>query len=161
MSGSEPLRLSLADVQARVGQEIAVSPWFDVSQALIERFADVSHDLQWIHVDPERAARESPFKDAEGRGVTVAHGFLTVALLTHLRFSAFVIEGVSSSINVGFEKLRFTAPVPAGGRIRARFKLGDAYAVSGATQLLWNVTVELDGAKRPVLLADWLTRVTH
>jgi acyl dehydratase len=154
-----PLHITLAEVQSRVGQEIAVSPWVEVPQALIERFAEVSRDDQWIHVDPERAARESPFKNADGQGVTVAHGFLTVALLTHLRFSSFVIDGVRSSINMGFDKLRFTAPVPSGGRIRARFKLGEAYEAGGGVQLVWNVTVELEGSKRPVLLADWLTRV--
>jgi acyl dehydratase len=93
--------------------------------------------------------------------VTVAHGFLTLSLLSHFHQSTFTIAPARASLNVGFEKLRFTAPVPAGSRIRSVFKLADVYDVSGGTQLQWAVTIEREGSKRPVLLADWLTRVVE
>jgi acyl dehydratase len=153
------LALPLEVLAAKVGAEIAVSDWIEVTQPVIDEFADAIHDQQWIHVDPERAARESPFVDAAGRGRTVAHGFLTLSLLTRLIEDAIEIVDRRSSINVGFDRVRFTGPVLSGSRIRGRFGLRDARAVSGGMQLAWDVTVECEGAARPVLVAEWLTRV--
>lgn len=159
-SAAAPLPISVAELRARVGEVIATSAWFEVTQSLINDFAQASHDVQWIHVDPQRAAVESPFKDDAGKGVTVAHGFLTLSLLSHFHQATFTIPA-RASLNVGFEKLRFTAPVPAGSRIRSVFKLADVYDVSRGTQFQWAVTIEREGSKRPVLLADWLTRVVE
>lgn len=161
MSVPTPVSFALADLAERVGQVVAVSPWFTVTQAVIDRFAAATLDTQWIHVDPDRATRESPFRDADGTGRTVAHGFLTLGLLSHLREQSFEVTGVRASVNVGFERVRFTAPVLVDSRIRAQFKLAEAYAVTGGTQFVWNVTMEREGSSRPVLVADWLTRVVH
>lgn len=153
------LALSLNELVARVGTEVAVSDWIDVTQPVIDEFADAVHDPQWIHVDPERAARESPFRDASGRGRTVAHGFLTLALLTRMLEDAIDVTDRRTGINVGFDKVRFTGPVLSGSRIRGRFTLRAARPVPNGAQLEWAVTVEGDAAAQPVLVADWLTRV--
>jgi acyl dehydratase len=153
------LSLSLNELVARVGNEIAVSDWIEVSQPVIDEFADAIHDPQWIHVDAERAARESPFRDASGRGCTVAHGFLTLALLTHMLQDAIEITDRRTGINVGFDKVRFTGPVLSGSRIRGRFTLRGTKPVPNGAQLEWAVTVEGDTTGQPVLVADWLTRV--
>jgi acyl dehydratase len=151
--------LSLAELAACVGTEVAVSDWIVVTQAIIDEFADAIHDPQWIHVDPERAARESPFRDAAGRGRTVAHGFLTLALLTRMLEDAIDVSDRNTGINVGFDRVRFTGPVLSGSRIRGRFTLRDAKPVAAGAQLAWDVTVEAEGSTKPVLVAEWLTRV--
>jgi acyl dehydratase len=155
------LSLSLAELQARAGTEVAVSAWFEITQAMIDEFADAVHDQQWIHVDPERAARESPFRDASGRRCTVAHGFLTLSLLTRMLENAIDVADRQAGINVGFNKVRFTGPVASGSRLRGRFALLDLKAVPGGAQLTWNVTVECDGVDKPVLVAEWLTRILN
>jgi acyl dehydratase len=151
--------LTLAELTAQVGTEVAVSDWTEVSQQLIDEFADAIHDAQWIHVDPERAARESPFRDAAGHGCTVAHGFLTLSLLTFLIEDAMEFADRRAGINVGFNKVRFTGPVPSGSRVRGRFRLLDVKPVEGGAQLTWDVTVEREGESKPVLVAEWLARV--
>lgn len=152
-------RLILSELLAQVSREVAVSDWYDVTQHRIDEFADAINDPQWIHVDPERAARESPFCDAAGRRCTVAHGFLTLSLLSHLLESAIEVTDRRAGINVGFNKVRFTGPVPAGSRVRGRFTLMKQEPVEGGSQLTWNVTVECEGGEKPVLVAEWLTRV--
>jgi acyl dehydratase len=152
-------QLCIADLLAQVGSEVAVSDWYEVAQHVIDEFADAINDPQWIHVDPARAARESPFRDAAGRRCTVAHGFLTLSLLTHLLENTIELTDRQAGINVGFNKVRFTGPVPAGSRVRGRFALVKLEAVAGGSQLTWHVTVEREGSDRPVLVADWLTRV--
>jgi acyl dehydratase len=151
--------LSLDILRTRVGGEVAVSEWIEITQPVIDEFADAVHDLQWIHIDPERAARESPFRDAHGQGRTVAHGFLTLSLLTRMLESALEITDRRAGINVGFNKVRFTEPVTSGSRVRGRFTLLDCKPVPGGAQLTWDVTVECEGKAKPVLVAEWLTRI--
>jgi acyl dehydratase len=153
------LPISLAQLVAQAGTEVAVSDWIAISQPMIDEFADAIEDRQWIHVDPERAARESPFRDASGQRRTVAHGFLTLSLLTRLLENAIEVTDRQAGINVGFNKVRFTAPVTSGSRVRGRFTLAKVKPVPGGAQLTWNATVESEDTGKPVLVAEWLTRV--
>jgi acyl dehydratase len=142
-----------------VGREIAVSDWFEVTQAIIDEFAEATRDAQWIHVDTERAARESPFLDSAGRRCTVAHGFLTLSLLTVLIENCLRVAGVQAGTNYGFDRVRFVSPVPAGSLLCGRFALMRLEDVRGGVQLTWHVTIERQGGTRPVLTAEWLTRL--
>lgn len=153
------MSLSIAELRSRVGTEVAVSGWIDVSQSMIDEFADAVQDPQWIHVDPERAARESPFRDASGQRRTVAHGFLTLSLLTRMLEDALEFPDRRAGINAGFNKVRFTGPVTSGSRIRGRFTLLGFKPVTGGVQVAWDVTVEGEGHAGPVLVAEWLTRI--
>ncbi|TWG53935.1 MULTISPECIES: MaoC family dehydratase [unclassified Aminobacter] len=150
-SNREPV--TLEDAKNAVGQEIGVSPWRVVSQEMINQFADATDDHQFIHVDPERAASETPF------GGTIAHGFLTLSLLSTLAYETIPpIEGAGIGVNYGFESIRFMSPVKSGARIRARFKLAELIArPSGWMHLNYDVTVEVEGSKKPALTARWLT----
>jgi acyl dehydratase len=143
--------LSVHELETRVGQEIAISPWIEVTQERIDRFAEATEDRQWIHVDRERA-RSSPF------GGTIAHGFLTLSLLPKLAEQAIPVADKQMGLNYGLNKLRFTAPVPSGSRIRARFTLARLEKLEGALQLTWGVTVEREGLDRPCMIAEWLVR---
>jgi len=134
-----------------VGKEVAVSDWVEVSQERIDAFAAATGDDQWIHVDPERARRDSPY------GTTVAHGFLTLSLLPYL-IREIEIRDVRMGINYGLNRVRFTGPVPAGSRVRARFRLDAAEPIEGGVQSLWTVTVECEGHPKPALVAEWITR---
>ena len=142
----------IAKLKSLVGIEVAVSEWETIVQERIGRFAEATGDRQWIHVDPERAARESPY------GAAVAHGFLTLALLPHLMMQTIDIQGVRMGVNYGLDRVRFTAPVPAGCRIRARFRLAGVEDIERGVQMTWSVTVEREGEEKPVLVAEWLTR---
>jgi acyl dehydratase len=136
-----------------VGQEVAASDWFDVSQQRINDFADATEDHQWIHIDVERAKKETPF------GSTIAHGFLSLSLLPVLAAQAYKIEGeFKMGINYGLNRLRFVSPVPSGSRIRARFTPQAVEDVPGGWQITWSVTVEIDGGQKPALAAEWLVR---
>jgi len=135
-----------------VGKEVAVTDWVSVTQERIDVFAAATGDDQWIHVDRERAARESPY------GVTVAHGFLTLSLLPYLMREAVDLQGARMGINYGLNRVRFTGPVPAGSRVRARFRLAAAEEVEDGVQAVWSVTVEREGEVKPVLVAEWITR---
>jgi acyl dehydratase len=146
-----PVSLSLRELESRVGQEIAVSPWFEVTQDRIDRFAEATEDWQWIHVDRERA-RQSPF------GGTIAHGFLTLSLLPRLAELSFAVSDRRMGVNYGLNKARFTAPVPAGSRVRARFALARVERLEGGLQLTWTATVEREGSDKPCLVAEWLVR---
>jgi acyl dehydratase len=143
---------SITTLRDHVGQEVATSDWFVVSQERINQFAESTEDRQWIHVDPERAARESPFKE------TIAHGFLTLSLLSELGNRAISVGGVRMGINYGLNRVRFVSPVPAGSRIRARFTLATVEEIEGGVQAAWNVTVERDGGEKPSCVAEWLVR---
>lgn len=143
---------SVARLKERVGEEVAVTDWFTVSQERIDAFAGATEDHQWIHVDRRRAAEESPY------GTTVAHGFLTLSLLPHLMRQAVEIQGMRLGINYGLNRVRFTGPVPAGSRVRARFRLAAVEDIDRGVQLTWNVTVEREGETKPVLVAEWITR---
>ncbi len=143
---------SVAGLGEHVGREVAVSDWLEVSQERINQFAEVTEDRQWIHTDPERVARESPF---EG---TIAHGFLTLSLLSELTKRAMSVGGVRMGINYGLNRVRFVSPVPAGAHIRARFTLSALEEIEGGAQATWGVTVERDGGDRPCCVAEWLVR---
>ena len=142
---------TLAELESLVGQEIGVSHWTDVDQPRIDLFAKATGDHQWIHVDPERAA-QGPF------GTTIAHGLLTLSLLPELYYSAFAIDESRMGVNYGFNRVRFTAPVPVGSRLRARFKLLAYEPIDGGAQLTIQVTIEREGADKPVCVAESLTR---
>ncbi|KFI29868.1 nodulation protein NodN [Haematobacter missouriensis] len=146
------MEMSPAELAERVGEEIGLSDWKVIDQPLIDAFAKVTDDHQFIHVDPGRAAAEGPY------GTTVAHGLLTLSLLPALARSALPkLTNVRSSVNYGFDRVRFVAPVPVGARIRGRFRLTRAdWRSPDALLAVWGVTVEIEGADRPALLADWL-----
>jgi acyl dehydratase len=146
---------SVARLKDWVGKEVALTDWLTVTQERIDAFAAASGDEQWIHVDRERAARESPY------GTTVAHGFLTLSLLSHLLREAVEIQGLRLGINYGLNRVRFTGPVPAGSRVRARFQLAAVEDIERGVQTTWNVSVEREGGEKPVLVAEWITRRHH
>jgi acyl dehydratase len=142
---------SIEEISARMGEEVGVSDWILVDQAAIDAFAEVTQDRQFIHVDPEAAAR-TPF------GGTVAHGFLTLSLLSHMSLDAMLRpEAIRMGVNYGFERVRFMAPVRAGKRVRGRFRL-DRFEEKrpGQWQFVHNVTVEIEGEDKPALVADWI-----
>lgn len=139
----------LDELRSLEGQEVGVSDWLTITQDMINRFADLTNDHQWIHVDLERARRESRF------GTTIAHGFLTLSLLSQLMHSAVDIRGdFKMLINYGFNRLRFVSPVPANARIRARL------AVQHVTEnaVAWLATIELEGSEKPAIVAEWLEK---
>ena len=146
-----PQALSVSTLEKRVGEEVGVSPWLLVDQAKIDQFAHATGDLQWIHIDPARA-KDGPF------GSTIAHGFLTLSLLPKLIESTFSFADRKMGVNYGMNRLRFTAPLPAGSRVRARFVLGAFERKDDMIQTIWNVTVEREGGERPVLVAEWIGR---
>lgn len=143
---------TLADLAACVGQEVAVSDWITITQEQVNRFADATGDHQWIHVDPERA-RQGPF------GAPIAHGFLTLSLLPRFFESSFDVRGSRMGVNYGLNKVRFTAPVPVGSRLRARMTLLSAEPVAGdGLQMAWQVQIEREGMDKPVCVAESLVR---
>jgi len=143
---------SIRELEARVGEEIGVSPWLQVTQQRIDTFAKAIDDFQWIHVDRERA-KTSPY------GGTIAHGFLTLSLLSHLAESTFSFSDRKMGVNYGLNRVRFTAPVPSGARVRARFTLGKYEKLDGGgVQVTWNTVVEREGSEKPVLVAEWIGR---
>lgn len=143
---------SLADLPALVGQEVAVSDWITVTQQQIDLFAEATGDHQWIHVDPERA-KAGPF------GTTIAHGFLTLSLIPTLFENALEINNTRMGVNYGLNRVRFTAPVPAGSRLRASIKLLACEPVdNGGMQMTWQVTMEREGGSKPVCVAETLSR---
>jgi acyl dehydratase len=139
-------------LRSQIGQEIAVGDWFEVSQERINQFAEITEDRQWIHIDPVRAATESPFK------TTIAHGFLTLSLVSLLTRKAISVSGLRMAINYGLNRVRFVAPVPAGSRIRGRFSPLAIEDVSGGVQVTWGVTVERDGGGKPACIVEWVIR---
>lgn len=145
--------VALGDLEGTVGREIGVSSWRTVTQAMIDKFADATDDHQFIHVDPERAARETPY------GGTIAHGFLSLSLLSTLAFETIPpLEGSSMGINYGFDRVRFMAPVRTGSRVRGRFALaGLNIRPSGWIEIAYDATIEIENSKKPALEARWLT----
>ena len=142
---------SFAEIKEKVGAEIGLSDWILIDQARIDTFAEVTEDHQFIHVDPESAA-QTPF------GGTIAHGFLTLSLLSRMAAGVMLIPPtVKMAVNYGFEKVRFIAPVRSGKRIRGRFTLISAEEKRpGQWQFLHNVAVEIEGEDKPALTADWI-----
>ena len=144
--------VSLEDYQQMVGREIGVSSWHVVDQKRIDLYADVIEDHQFIHVDPERAKKETAF------GTTIAHGFLTMSLLSIMSYEVMpVISGTTMGVNYGFDKLRFISPVRSGSRVRGRFTLAEAsLRKPKELQSRTHVTVEIEGEEKPALVADWI-----
>ena len=143
---------NLEELAAKVGQEVVVSDWLEVTQERIDQFADATGDHQWIHVDVERARRESPF------GTTIAHGFLTLSLLSHFLNNSLEFGKSKMGVNYGCNRLRFTAPVKSGSRLRARLKLKEFQRIEGGVQMVWDVAMECEGQEKPVLVAEWVGR---
>ncbi len=145
---------TVEELRSLVSQEVAVGEWFTVEQSRIDAFADATGDHQWIHRDVERAKSESPF------GTTIAHGFLTLSLLSSLSHDCFDIRGdFKMRINYGLNRVRFPSPVLAGARIRARFTLQSLEAVEGGYQVVWLATVDIEGGRKPALYAEWVVRL--
>lgn len=143
---------TLADLAACTGQEVAVSDWITITQQQVNLFAEATGDHQWIHVDVEKA-KAGPF------GAPIAHGFLTLSLLPRFFESSFEITGSRMGVNYGLNKVRFTAPVPVGSRLRGRMKLLAAEAIAGdGMQMTWEMTVEREGSAKPVCVAESLVR---
>jgi acyl dehydratase len=141
---------SLKDYEAR---EIATTGWLAVSQERIQQFADATGDQQWIHVDVERARRESPY------GAPIAHGFLTLTLISHfLREAIQVPAEVRRTINCGLNRVRFPAPVRAGEKIRARVRLQSCRDLPGCVEAIFEITVETEGGEKPCCVAEWILR---
>ena len=142
----------ITQLHLHVGREVGVSPWFEITQARIDEFARAIVDPQWIHIDPERAKRESPY------GRTIAHGFLTLSMLSHLLESTVDVSQMKMGVNYGLNRVRFTDAVPVGSRIRGRFVLDKLEPLKGGTQLTWGVTIEREGSDKPACVAEWVTR---
>ena len=136
-----------------VGREVAVTDWSTISQERIRQFAEITDDRQWIHVDEERAQRESPFRG------TIAHGFLTLSLLSSfMRQAVEIRSGVRMSVNYGLNRVRFPAPVPSGAQIRAHFTLQSLKQVPGALEAAFGVTIEIQHGDKPCCVAEWIVR---
>jgi acyl dehydratase len=143
---------SFTELKPFVGQEIAISDWLHITQSRIDAFAAATDDHQWIHTDPARAAVESPYKN------TIAHGLLTLSLVSPLWASAMTVGGARLKINYGFNRVRFTGPVLCDESIRGRFTLQRYEDLDPGAQLTWNIVIEKKSADKPVCVAEWITR---
>jgi len=145
---------SIDDAVATVGSELGVSEWLEIDQQRINDFADVTGDHQWIHIDVERAKKESPY------GAPIAHGFLTLSLIPALSKDNFRVENAKLVINYGLNKVRFLSAVPVGSHIRVRSELADAVAKDpGTVDLTVRHTIEIDGVEKPAAVAEMIARV--
>jgi acyl dehydratase len=144
--------VDLSQLGGLVGREIAVSDWLVITQDRIDAFADATGDHQWIHVDPERARTDTPF------GATIAHGFLTLSLLSALMRDAVTVEGPRMTLNYGLNRVRFVSPAPSGSRIRARVALATIDDMGDSIQATWGVTIEREGGGKPAAVAEWIVR---
>ncbi|MCQ4041766.1 MaoC family dehydratase [Streptantibioticus rubrisoli] len=142
---------SVDELRAAVGEELGHSPWIEIDQKRIDLFAEATGDHQWIHVDPEKAAR-GPF------GSTIAHGYLTLSLIPSLMPELMRVEGVRMGVNYGVNKVRFPAPVPVGSRLRASAVIAEVSEVADGVQLVTRVTIEREGGDRPVCVAETVAR---
>jgi acyl dehydratase len=140
------------DLRQYKSSEVAVSDWVEVTQEMIDGFAESTGDFQWIHVDTDRAESESVF------GSTIAHGFLTLSLLSKFLNETIDLGRSKMGINYGLNRVRFTAPVRVNSKLRARFYLEDVVDIPDGVQLVWTVTIEIEGGSKPALVAEWLTR---
>jgi acyl dehydratase len=143
---------SAGDLERARGERIGESAWLTVTQETIDAFARVTGDPQWIHVDPERARRESPL------GTTIAHGFLTLSLLSRMIGEVVSFPTARMSLNYGFDRVRFVSPVPAGSEVRGVFAIEDVRRIEGGAQVTWRAEIELRGAPRPAVSALWIGR---
>lgn len=140
------------DIKARVGQELGVSDWHEVTQAEVDAFADVTGDHQWIHVDPERAA-QTPF------GGTIAHGYYTLSLAPRFSYELYRVENVAFALNYGLNKVRFPAPLPVGSKVRMRATIASVEDIAGGIQMATALTFEREGGDKPVCVAETLVRI--
>jgi acyl dehydratase len=143
---------SLTELAELVGQEILVTDWMLITQERIQMFADATGDHQWIHVDVERCRRESPFK------APIAHGFLTLSLISGLMGTLGMPTDAKASLNYGLNKVRFPSPVPVNSRLRARFTLQSLETLPNCMQSVWEVTMEIEGSDKPVCVAEFVGR---
>ena len=143
---------SVEELRSLIGQVVAISEWLDISQDRVNMFADATGDHQWIHIDVERAKRESPF------GGPIAHGFLTLSLLPMLIESTIHLSYVKMGVNYGLNKVRFPSPVPVGSQLRAHLKLLSVEDIKDGTQMIWEVTIERQGSDKPVCVAESIAR---
>ena len=145
--------LTFDDLKEKLGLEVGVSKWFTIDQARVDKFADLTEDWQYVHVDPD-AAKKTPFNG------TIAHGFLTVSLLSAMYYDAIpVLEGSTLGVNYGFDRLRFLSPVKVGSKVRGRFELSDIREVRPfEISTTWRVEVEIGGFDKPALIAHWIGR---
>jgi acyl dehydratase len=143
---------NLAALRNFIGREIGVSDWFEITQDRVREFAEATEDRQWIRLDPKRAERESPY------ATTIAHGFLTLSLLSHLSSRAFQIQRVGLVVNYGLNRVRFPAPVPAGSKIRARFTLQSLKDADNSLEAILLVVVEREGQTKQCCVAEWIVR---
>ena len=140
------------ELRAAAGEQLGVSGWMTIEQQRVNAFADATEDHQWIHIDPQLAAA-GPF------GTTIAHGFLTLSLLSHLCEQTFSFSDRKMGVNYGLNKVRFTSPVASGARVRARFTLAKYEPIDGnGVQVTWNTVIEIEGASKPALVAEWIGR---
>jgi acyl dehydratase len=140
------------DIKARVGQELGVSDWLEVTQEDIDKFADATGDHQWIHVDVEKAS-QTPF------GGTIAHGYYTLSLAPRFSYELYTIENVAFALNYGANKVRFPSPLKVGSKVRMRAMLSNVEDVAGGVQITTTCTFETEGGEKPVCVAETLTRV--
>lgn len=143
----------LDEVRAQAGNEVGVSGWHEITQEMVDRFADVTGDHQWIHTDPERAKDESPF------GSTIAHGYFTLALAPVVTAEVVAFEGFAFAVNYGLNKVRFPAPVPVGSKVRSRVAINEVQDVAGGAQVTLKLTFEREGGEKPVCVAESLVRL--
>jgi acyl dehydratase len=144
---------NLDDLKHFIGREIGVTEWSQVTQERIQQFAEATEDRQWIHLDPERAKRESPY------GTTIAHGFLTLSLVSYLMKQAVQIQsGLRMAVNYGLNRVRFPAPVLAGSKIRGRFTLAALQELPKGIEAVFSVAVESEGKEKPCCVAEWIVR---
>jgi acyl dehydratase len=144
--------MTRTELRGLAGREIAVTDWFEITQDRIDKFAKATDDDQWIHMDRDRAQRESPY------GTTIAHGFLTLSLISRFSREAIAIDDAGMAINYGLNRVRFPSPVPSGSRIRARFVLQSIRDVKDAVEAAYGITIECEGAEKPGCVAEWIVR---
>jgi acyl dehydratase len=143
---------SLGQLKELIGQEVAVSKWHEISQKQVDLFAEATGDTQWIHVDVERARRELPY------GGTVAHGFLTLALLPRFFSETMRMTNVTMLVNYGLNRVRFPAPLPVGSKVRGRLKLLAVEDIPGGAEMIWDISVEREDESKPVCVAEAVFR---
>lgn len=159
MDKNDTIERFLDFLNPQVGQEIHTGPWLQIDQDRIDRFAEVTGDLQWIHIDPERAAKESPY------GATIAHGYLTLSLLPYLTesnhpdFFQKNYPGMKYRVNYGLNKVRFPAPVKAGAKVRARTTIQEVEQVKNAVQICYAITIDIEGEAKPACVAEFVARL--
>ncbi|MBI2423744.1 MAG: MaoC family dehydratase [Candidatus Hydrogenedentes bacterium] len=148
-----PREVTIGDLESMLGQDIGASDWLTMTQDRVQRFADATNDRQWIHVDPERALRESPF------GGPIAHGYLTLSLISGMMEEIWTFKGVAMALNYGLNKVRFPSPVRVGARIRAAAKLLEVTPLEGGVQCVVGVTIEIEGQPKPACVAESVFRL--